>query len=228
MTAPSVSVVIAVRDTERYLGEAISSILAQTRPVDEIVVVDDGSTDNSVAIARSFGEPVTVLERPPRGPGAARNDGLAAASGQLVALCDADDLWLPHRIERQLGLVDDVSVAVAVFCGVDEFVSPELAEHEVGVRAPQTGLRQVRLSSALLATRSVFDLTGPFSTAHEVSDWAEWSIRMTSAISHIRHHPDVLVHRRLHDRNLSRQLRPPAALSTALAAHLRRRRTASS
>jgi glycosyltransferase involved in cell wall biosynthesis len=227
MSTPSVSVVIPVRDTERYLGEALTSILAQTRPVDEIVVVDDGSTDGTVAIARSFGDRVSVIERPARGPGAARNDGITAASGELIALCDADDVWLPHRIERQLELIDDTSAAVAVFCGVDEFVSPELAGREAGVREPQTGLRQVRLSSALLATRSVFDLAGPFGTSPEVSDWADWSIRMTSAVDEIRFHPDILVRRRLHDRNVSRERRPPVALSSALAAHLRRRRAAS-
>ncbi|MEQ1571228.1 MAG: glycosyltransferase [Myxococcota bacterium] len=100
-----VSIVIPCFNAERWLGAAIDSALAQTWPAIEVVVVDDGSTDGSVAVARSYGDRVTVKTGPNRGPSSARNDGLALAKGSWIQFLDSDDLLLPRKVEACLAAV---------------------------------------------------------------------------------------------------------------------------
>lgn len=102
---PTVSVVIPVWNAARYLPETLRSVLRQTRPPEEIVVVDDGSTDESAALAEGFGPTVCVLRQENRGESAARNRGIEAARGEWIAFLDADDLWHPEKLARQLAAV---------------------------------------------------------------------------------------------------------------------------
>ena len=98
-----VSAVISAYNCAAYVEDAIVSVLAQTRPVDEIIVVDDGSTDDTAARVARFGDRgVRYIHQENRGSGAARNRGVAAASGDVLAFLDCDDLWLPHKTEIQL------------------------------------------------------------------------------------------------------------------------------
>ncbi|MSW05878.1 MAG: glycosyltransferase, partial [Actinobacteria bacterium] len=86
---PLVSIIVPAFNAQEYLAETIDSIIAQTyRPL-EIIVVDDGSTDATVKIARAYGDPVVVIEQENRGPAGARNTGFAAARGAIIALLDA-------------------------------------------------------------------------------------------------------------------------------------------
>jgi glycosyltransferase involved in cell wall biosynthesis len=90
---PLVSVVIPVHNGERFLGEALRSVQEQGYPALEVLVVDDGSTDGSAAVAAAFPEPVRYLRQSRAGPAAARNRGIETARGEVVALLDADDVW---------------------------------------------------------------------------------------------------------------------------------------
>ncbi len=102
---PLVSVVIPAYNAEGYLAATIESVLAQTyRPL-EVLVVDDGSSDGTVALARSFGDPVRVIEQENKGPAGARNTGFAEARGDIIALLDADDLWMPERLAACVDLL---------------------------------------------------------------------------------------------------------------------------
>lgn len=106
--APRVSVIMPVRDGERYLLEAMTSILSQTMSDLELLVVDDGSVDASAEIARSTGDPrVRLLQGERRGEGAARNVGLDHARGRWIAWHDADDIALPHRLQSLLVAVEN-------------------------------------------------------------------------------------------------------------------------
>lgn len=102
----SVSVVIPVYNGEDFLNDAVSSILRQTRQVDEIIVVDDGSRDSShalsLAISKSSSVPIKVFKQCNLGVAAARNLGLQKSSGDLVAFLDVDDIWTNQKIEKQL------------------------------------------------------------------------------------------------------------------------------
>ncbi len=105
-TTPSVSVIVPCRNAQRTLGEALESVFAQTVPPLEVLLIDDGSRDRSVAIARSFGPRVRVLRNPSRGPGAARRLGVSEARGSFVAFVDADDWLDPVKHERQLRVLE--------------------------------------------------------------------------------------------------------------------------
>src|SRR5690242_4967891 len=95
MHGPTVTCIVPVFNGERYLGEALDSIFAQGHQPLEVLVVDDGSTDGSAAVAKSYGDRVRYFFQPNAGPAAARNLGLEAARGEFIAFLDADDLW--HR-----------------------------------------------------------------------------------------------------------------------------------
>jgi glycosyltransferase involved in cell wall biosynthesis len=100
--SPTVSVIIPCYNGARFLRETLGSVLAQTHPVCEVIVVDDGSTDDSAAVAESFGPPVRVIRQANQGESVARNRGLDEAQGEWIAFLDADDVWLPEKTERQL------------------------------------------------------------------------------------------------------------------------------
>ncbi len=99
---PLVSIIIPCYNAERYIAEAIDSALAQTYPKIEVIVIDDGSTDGSLAVIRSFGDRIRWETGPNRGACAARNRGIALARGALIQFLDADDLLHPNKLERQV------------------------------------------------------------------------------------------------------------------------------
>lgn len=135
----TVDVVIPVRDGERFLSEAIASVLQQTHAALTVTVVDDGSRDRSAAIAAEHAgldDRVEVFPTPPRGLAAARNAGLARGEAQFVAFLDADDRWLPQKLEAQLELLTRTRACVGVGCGYDE-IGPE-----GDVRSPWVALRE--------------------------------------------------------------------------------------
>jgi glycosyltransferase involved in cell wall biosynthesis len=103
--APTISVVIPCRNMGAYVGAAIDSVFAQTYAVHEVIVIDDKSDDDTLQVLESFGTRITVLKGPGRGSSVARNLGILAATGDHIAFLDADDLWLPNRLEKQVKLL---------------------------------------------------------------------------------------------------------------------------
>jgi glycosyltransferase involved in cell wall biosynthesis len=103
---PRVSVVIPTYNSAGLLREAIQSVLSQIYSDFEVVVIDDGSTDNTESVARSFGDRVSYLKQENKGAGAARNHGIKRSRGEYVAFLDSDDLWLPGKLAEQIPLLD--------------------------------------------------------------------------------------------------------------------------
>jgi glycosyltransferase involved in cell wall biosynthesis len=98
-----VSVVVPAHNAGPFLAQALASVVGQTYPAAEIIVVNDGSTDGTSAVARRFGSAAVLIETPvARGPSAARNAAIQRASGDVIAFLDADDVWEPHKLERLL------------------------------------------------------------------------------------------------------------------------------
>lgn len=106
MNIPSVSVVIPAYNSAAPLREAVESVFGQTYQDFEILVVDDGSTDDTESVARSFGNRIVYLKQENRGAGAARNHGIRKAQGRYVAFLDSDDLWCPSKLAEQIPLLD--------------------------------------------------------------------------------------------------------------------------
>jgi glycosyltransferase involved in cell wall biosynthesis len=198
-----VSGVVAVRDGEAHLAEAIESMLGQSRPLDQIVVVDNGSSDRSGEIARSFGGTVEVVEEPRPGVGSARNAGLAAAVGTHIAFLDHDDLWHPRKVEVQLeALAADPGLEIVfghAVQRVDRGIDPAVASRLRLGGGPQPGLHL----GAMTASRRAFDLVGPFEAAARVGDGLEWIARARDLGLGERMLDDVVLTRRIHGANLS-------------------------
>lgn len=150
----SYGVVIPAYNAARTLGDALESVLAQTIPATSIVVVDDGSTDETAAIARSFGSAVELITQGNLGPAAATDRGFAEIAEPLVAGLDADDVWFPRKAELQIAELEADADLDAVFCRAQVFdhgsaPSPDLPSRELWAR------------SALMMRRSALDRVGP-------------------------------------------------------------------
>ncbi len=116
---PSVSVVITNHDYGRFVGQAIDSVLAQTLKPLEVIVVDNGSTDNSQDVLRSYGDRIRPIHQLNLGQSGGRNRGILEASGELIALLDADDTWHPDKLNHQVPLFERDNVGI-VYAGIVE------------------------------------------------------------------------------------------------------------
>ncbi len=135
--AASYAVVIPAFNAEATITEALASVLAQTVQPAEILVVDDGSTDRTAERAAGVSSLVTVIVKPNGGPGSATTAGLNAVTADLFATLDADDIWLPHKMERQIGALEADPGLAAVFSLAKVFpdgTAPDPAIHDQLVR----------------------------------------------------------------------------------------------
>jgi len=200
-----ISVIIPAYNTERYLAEAVESVLAQTRPPAEIIIVDDGSTDESPRIARRFAKPVLYLHQSHAGAGAARNRGIAQAQGDWLAFLDADDLWLPDKLARQIALLESEPDVEMVFGGVEQFISPDLDEiHRPSLRIPSPDAKGY-LAGTLLIRRTAFEQAGCFSTAWQVGEFIDWYAQAQEMGLKSGMVPGIVMRRRIHANNLMRR-----------------------
>jgi glycosyltransferase involved in cell wall biosynthesis len=202
----TVSAVILTYDGERYLAEAIESALAQTVPCAEVVVVDNGSTDGSVEIARSYGPETTVrMLGVNRGIGFARNEGLAVAKGDCIAFLDHDDTWEPRKNELQLAALSASESPDMVFGHVRQFFSPDL-DPAVALRLKQPEAAQPGLYlGAMLAPRQTWERVGPWERAWEAADGLAWLVRARGLGLREAMLPDLVANRRIHGSNQSFQ-----------------------
>jgi glycosyltransferase involved in cell wall biosynthesis len=201
--AETVSAIIAVRNGANYLRESIESMLAQTVAPDEIIVVDDGSTDNTAAIACSFGSVVRVVSQPNAGQAAATAHGIGLATGSCIAVNDHDDLWVPEKQQWQLAaLAADPSLDL-VYGLCEQFVSPELDEEEQRRFAPPTPILPGALLQAALVRRSAFDRVGIDPTLRGAGA-ADWMGRASEAGITRYMLDQVVLRRRLHPTNYGR------------------------
>jgi len=201
-TSARVSVILPVYDRAAYVGEAIESVLAQTLPADELIVVDDGSTDDSVAVVERYSRPgLHVVRQENRGIGAARNRGLGLASGELIAFIDSDDVWERDKLALQVPALLERDDEPLVFGHLVEFLSPDRAEELRGTlqisTEPVPGLTAI----TLLARRTTIDRVGPFDEQLRVGEFVEWMARARDLGCANRILPEVVARRRIHGGN---------------------------
>ena len=200
---PLVSAVIPAHDCERYVGEAIESVLAQTYPHIELVVVDNGSGDGTAKVIRGFGDRARLIFEGRRGIGPARNAGVRSSRGEYVAFLDCDDLWEPRKTEIQLAAFADDPRPDVVMGHVKQFASPDLdpavAEEFRIPEDPQPGM----FPGAVLVRRDVLDRVGPWREEVVVSDGLEWFLAVRRLGLREVMLPEVVTLRRVHGRNTS-------------------------
>jgi len=217
---PLVSVVIPAYNAEAFLPAALESVLSQDGVSLDIIVVDDGSTDSTAAVLGRYREQVRVLRQDNAGSGAARNRGAAGARGDYLAFLDADDLWAPGKLSRQLAALAREPILDLVWGGVREFRDgddPAVSDLPV-LAAPHPG--------AALLRREAFERTGGFSETFRQTEVVEWATRILEVELRQAGIEDVVMYRRLHGAN--KGLGNAAARSEYLAVlkrHLDRRRS---
>ena len=201
MSGPRISAVIVVRNGERYLAEAIESVLAQAMTPIELLVIDDGSTDRSPTIAGGYGPPVRCIPIEPRGIGGARNVGVGAARGECVAFLDADDVWTPDCLQA-LGTALEADERLEVAFGhVRQFVSPDLEPEAAARLRCRSALEPGYLVGASLIRRQTLERIGSFHEDLSTGDFVDWIARAREA--HLREQliPEQVLWRRVHGTN---------------------------
>jgi glycosyltransferase involved in cell wall biosynthesis len=186
MTAPRVSVVIPTYNSAALVVEAVESVLAQTRPAAEVIAVDDGSTDDTPERLARFGPPVRVVRQPNGGVSAARNRGLSEATGELIAFLDADDVWHPNKLRRQVEVLagrPDLGLLGALTVPWPGGFPTTLPDGRVAdVRLDDLVVRNTFVTSTIVIRRDVVQAVGEFdSTLHGPEDYDYWLRAVTLA-----------------------------------------------
>lgn len=202
MDSPLVSIIVPVFNGEKYLCEAIESILAQTYQTIEIIIVDDGSTDNSSGVAKSFAPKVRYVYQNKSGIGAALNRGIELSQGDFLAFLDADDLWIENKLMHQIAVFDNNPDVDILFGQVKQFYCSELHESQRKmVRIPAETMPGISKGSMLIK-RDSFSRVGEFETKWKVGDFIDWYLKaMEEGLKSIVLN-EVVMLRRIHANNM--------------------------
>lgn len=210
---PIVSVVVPTYNAAAYIGMAIDSVLAQSFKDVEVIVVDDGSVDDTAAVMSRYGPPIRYLRQENSGVAAARNRGIKESSGRYVAFLDADDTWLPDKLQRQVAALAQDNRCRASYTA--HVVCTETLE-------PITVWRSVRRASSIedlllagniigsictvMCERSLFSVVGGFDPKlSQCADWEMW-VRLAT-VTEFLYLDEPLVTYRQHASNMSRDAR---------------------
>ena len=201
--SPLVSVIIPVYNYDRYLAEAIESALGQTYQHLEVIVVDDGSTDRSGEVARSFaGRGVRYCHQVNAGIGPARNKGVELAQGEFFAFLDADDRWPEEKTERQLHAFErDPALEMVFGQAVQLHNGPEWEAGVKDKKLPAAGMVPGMVPGTMLIKRDAFLRVGKFPGGLKVGEFIDWYARAVELQVRSLVLPDLLLWRRIHDSN---------------------------
>jgi glycosyltransferase involved in cell wall biosynthesis len=198
---PLVSVIISVYNCERYLAEAIESVLNQTYRQIELLVIDDGSTDSSGAVANSF--PFLKYHfQTNQGLGAARNQGIDLAQGSFFAFLDADDIWEKDKLLTQLTVFDTKPELDMLFGHVKQFYSPEIAHNMKPKIDLINEIMPGHIAGTLLIKRESFFKVGYFPTHWRVGEFIDWYLKAIEQGLKSTTIPEVVMKRRIHENNM--------------------------
>jgi glycosyltransferase involved in cell wall biosynthesis len=210
MRAPTVSVIVPAYNAELYIDEALQSALGQTHEHLEVIVVDDGSTDETADRVRAYGSRVGYIRQSNTGVGAARNRGVAASSGDYIAFLDADDVWRPQKLEMQLAVATRHPASGLIACDGERLIgnrleAGSLLAHWIGERMSKSGTGElsgrfyrealennpITSPSQMLVPRQVAREIGPMiSGRNDAEDW-DYTLRI------LLRHPVTLHEHRL-------------------------------
>jgi glycosyltransferase involved in cell wall biosynthesis len=212
MQEKKISVIIPNYNYARYLKSAIESVLNQSHKNVELIVVNNGSTDNSLEVLESYGTKIRLIDQPNLGQSGARNSGLINSTGEYIAFLDADDFWEPSKLQKQIALLSDSTQLI--YCGTAPFKYPSARSMPIvlplysgncmrffierpGASIVLSGESTALFSRTLLQKVGVFDL--------ELNSSAGWDFfRRCSEITEFNFVNEPLVNYRLHANNMSK------------------------
>jgi glycosyltransferase involved in cell wall biosynthesis len=224
MTSNRVSVVIPAYNAEAYLAEAITSVLEQTAPAAEILVVDDGSTDGTGDIARGIAG-VTYVRQANAGVAAALNHGVRVATGDCIAFLSADDIWCHDKLARQRHTLQDAPNRL-VFGPMQHFISPELTPVQAARLACPPEPMPAFSAGTLLTRLDTFRAIGPLNESFMVGEFLDWYGRARDGGVEVIMLDTVVSRRRVHLGNQSTRALREKSYTPVLKALLDRRRSA--
>jgi len=212
---PRVSVIIPVYNGQEYVAATLETVFAQTFRDFEVIVIDDGSTDRTEAILDRFCGKITLLKNSHKGPASSRNLGLEASHGSLVAFLDADDLWLPKKLERQVSIASshpEYGIITTNYAKFDEtgIIEPSSADQRPPIQSGYV-LEELLFdnwigTSCVMARRECFDKVGKFADDSIALGKDDWNMWMRIAAHYPVYYLDeVLVHYRVHPQSFSHQ-----------------------
>jgi len=226
MSGCEIDVIIPVFNGETFIAKALQSVQQQTLPVARIILADDGSTDETEQIAASFmvqDERITYLKLPHAGVSAARNAGIAASSAPFIAFLDADDIWLPEKLERQMQAFDrggtETGFVHSSYFFIDALdrrlsdrnVVPPKQRGDIFMPLLLEGYVLSGSASSVMVRRDVLDRAGYFDERlFHGEDWDLW-IRL-ARISKVDFTPEAVVGIRVHDQSAQRRPAPERAI----------------
>ena len=199
---PLVSVIIPVYNGGRYLRSALESVFAQTYQPIEVIVVDDGSADDSGVIAQSFPD-VRYIHQENQGVAAARNNGLEAARGEFLAFLDQDDLWTPEKLKLQISQLQSDPDLGYTLTQQQFFLEP-------GETLPAWFRKELFADAhtgwvlgTLVVRRTAFEKVGNFATGYSAASDGDWFFRAKAAAIPMAVVPELLLLKRIHGGNES-------------------------
>lgn len=206
MNAPAVSVIVAVKDSARFLAQALDSIAAQDCDEYEVLVVDGGSRDDSLEIARRYPR-LRILAQSGRGFANAWNSGIQASQAEFIAFLDSDDRWAPDKLAPQLALLRRHPEAVFAFGRVAFFLE-EGSPLPPGFRPDiLEGEHAVPFCGAMLVRRSAIDRIGLLDEGLHIASDIAWLAKLRDS-GEVVDSDRVLLHKRLHGGNLGHTTAP--------------------
>jgi glycosyltransferase involved in cell wall biosynthesis len=206
-----VSVIIPNYNYAKYVRKAIESVLLQTYSNLEVIVVNNGSTDDSLQVLKEFGGKIELIDQSNLGQSGARNSGLRRSTGDLIAFLDADDFWEPTKLEKQIALInEDVQL---VYCGISTFNETIMVNTEIALPIYKGNCSSFFLDypaasvvlsgeSTAVFTKLLLEKVGAFDP--ELNSSAGWDFfRRASAHTNFDFVPAALTYRRAHSENMS-------------------------
>lgn len=207
---PEISVIIPTYNSSRYVTEAVDSVLAQTFDDFEIIVIDDGSTDDTETVMSRYLSPVRYVRQANGGVSRARNRGIEESRGRYVAFLDADDTWLPNKLEKQMEAIrkqPSCRACYSAFIAVNSDLTPigtnRGLQRDIALKDLLLSGNVVGSICTVIVERALLDCTGGFDSAlSQCADWDMW-VRVAAETDFL-YIDEPLVTYRQHDANMSR------------------------
>ncbi len=198
-----ISVIIPVYNAEKYIEETLKSVLCQSFPAVEVLVINDGSTDDTLTVLEKNVPDIRLLNKKNQGPAATLNKGVLSSTQPYLAFLDADDIWSPTKLEIQWKHFQQIPELEISFGWIKQFISQELPEEiKAGIFCPDQPQRGFH-KGTMLARRTIFDKVGLFDERIQWGDFIEWFTRVEEAGVRYEFVDEVLMTRRLHRNGLT-------------------------